>query len=138
VGGAAGGEEGILDWRDPFDYGPDDQEKVVEWLEDRLLDWRLLAAALAVALLLVAPPAVAAARNRPRSPLSVTVPPGQKRSTLAFYARWLRACAARGHVRGRTQTPREFLAGLPFEMRAEGARITEEFERRRYGPRAPP
>jgi hypothetical protein len=72
-------------------------------------------------------------RTRARSPLRVTAPAGQRRSTLAFYAHWLKECAAKGYVRARAQTPREFLAMLPAPMREGGARITEEFERRRYG-----
>jgi len=138
VGGAAGGEEALLDWRDPFAYGALEQQRVLDWITDRLLDWRLLALLAGVVLLLVVPPAVAAARSRPSSPLRVTAPVGQRRSTLSFYARWLKGCAAKGYVRSRVQTPREFLAGLPAEMRPEGATITAEFERRRYGPPGPP
>ncbi len=137
AGGAAGGEEAFLDWRDPFDYGATEQRRVLDWFADRVLDWRLLVVLAGVVLLLLAPPAIAAARSRPRSPLRVTAPAGQRRSTLAFYARWLKECASKGYVRGRAQTPREFLAALPLEMRAEGVGITQEFERRRYGPPGP-
>jgi transglutaminase-like putative cysteine protease len=138
AGGAAGGEEALLDWRDPFAYGAEEQERVLDWLKERLLDWRALALLAGFLLFLVFPSAVAAAKNRPKDPLRVTAPEGQKRSTLAFYARWLRERAAEGYVRGRAQTPREFLAALPPETRAEGALVTEEFERRRYGPPGPP
>lgn len=138
AGGAAGGEKAALDWRDPFAYGPAEQERVIDWLKDILLGWPVLAVLAAFLLFMVLPAAVAAAKSRPRSPLRVTAPEGQRRSTLAFYARWLRDCAAKGHVRARVQTPREFLAALPAQMRADGARITEEFERRRYGPPGPP
>lgn len=52
--------------------------------------------------------------------------------SFGFYGRWLRACASAGHVRRRDQSPREFLASLPREMRKEGAEITGRFERMRY------
>ncbi len=138
AGGAAGREEALLDWRDPFAYGALEQQRVLDWFAARLADWRVLALLAGVILLLAVPPALAAARSRRTSPLRVTAPAGQRRSTLAFYARWLKECASKGYVRSRVQTPREFLAALPLEMRAEGRTITEEFERRRYGPPGPP
>jgi hypothetical protein len=134
VGGPGGEAASLLDWRDPFAYGPEDQERVLAWLEDRLLGWPAAALVAGLLLLLAAPPALAAIRRRPRSPLGVTPPKGGKRTTLAFYAQWLRECAAKGFPRARVQTPREFLAALPAEMREAGTPITEEFERRRYGP----
>jgi transglutaminase-like putative cysteine protease len=137
VGGAeaegAGGDEAHPVWRDPFTYGPEEQERVLAWLEERVFSWPFLSTCVALLLLLVVPPVVAAARRRPRSPLRVTAPPGCRRSTLSFYARWLKECAAKGHVRARQQTPREFLATLPPEMREVGGPITAEFERCRYG-----
>jgi transglutaminase-like putative cysteine protease len=133
--GGPGGEASILlDWRDPFAYGPEQQERVVAWLEDALLGWPAAVLALCFVLLLVLPQAVAALRHRPRDPLGVTPPKGGKRTTLSFYAEWLRDCARKGFLRARIQTPREFLATLPVELRERGAAITEEFERRRYGP----
>jgi hypothetical protein len=45
----------------------------------------------------------------------------------------LRACAAAGFVRGRAQTPREFLAKLPPPLRAQGLGLTADFEAKRYG-----
>jgi len=134
AGGPGGEEPSLLDWRDPFAYGPEDQERVFDWVEEHVVGWPFAVAAAALLLLLAGPPLVAAIRRRPRSPLGVTAPKGGKCSTLAFYAQWLRACAAKGFVRTRVETPREFLAKLPPELFAAGAGITEEFERRRYGP----
>ncbi|HEX5136825.1 MAG TPA: transglutaminase-like domain-containing protein [Planctomycetota bacterium] len=135
AGGPGGqGAAGLLDWRDPFAYGPEERERVLLWLEEHVVGWPLAALVLGVLLLLGVPPLVAAIRRRPRSPLGITAPKGGSRTTLAFYAQWLRACAAKGFVRARVQTPREFLAALPPELREGGIAITEEFERRRYGP----
>ncbi|MCK6461839.1 MAG: transglutaminase-like domain-containing protein, partial [Planctomycetes bacterium] len=134
AGGPGGEEPSLLDWRDPFAYGPEDQERVFDWIEENVAGWPFAAAAVALLLLLLAPQVVAAIRRRPRSPLEVTPPKGGKRATLAFYAQWLRECAAKGFVRSRVETPREFLATLPPELRAGGGPVTEEFERRRYGP----
>jgi transglutaminase-like putative cysteine protease len=132
AGGPGGGEEASIDWRDPFAYGPEEQERVMAWLGDRLFSWPLLVlAGLLLAWLVV--PALAGAAARARSPFRVTAPEGQRAGTLAFYARWLKRCAAEGHPRARHQTPREFLRGLPAELAAEGAGITAEFERLRYG-----
>jgi hypothetical protein len=133
-GGPGGEGASLLDWRDPFAYGPEDQERVIEWLEERLVAWPVAVLAALLLLLLALPPLLAAIRRRPRNPLGVTPPKGGKRTTLAFYAQWLRDCAAKGFVRARVQTPREFLATLPPELQVAGAGITEEFERRRYGP----
>jgi hypothetical protein len=105
---------------------------VIGWLSG--LGKPVLAILAALVLLVAIPRVVAAVKHRPRSPLEVTAPAGLKRSTLAFYAHWLKECAGKGFVRARSETPREFLAKLPPELREGGARITEEFERRRYGP----
>lgn len=134
AGGPGGAEASLLDWKDPFAYGPEDQERVFDWIGEHVVGWPLALAAALLLALLAGPPLVAAIRRRPRSPLGVTPPKGGKRTTLAFYAQWLRECAAKGFLRSRVETPREFLATLPPEMRAAGAGITEEFERLRYGP----
>ncbi len=60
-------------------------------------------------------------------------PSGVSRSTLSFYVKWLKECAAHGHRRRRHQTPREFLATLPDQLRADGRAITAKFESLRYG-----
>jgi transglutaminase-like putative cysteine protease len=133
-GGPGGEAAALVDWRDPFAYGPEDQERLLAWVEERVLGWPFAALVLGVLLLVALPPLVRAIRERPRSPLGVTPPKGGKRTTLAFYAQWLRECAAKGFVRARVETPREFLATLPPELQAAGTRVTEEFERRRYGP----
>jgi hypothetical protein len=131
-----GGRAGPF-WRDPFRYGRAEQRRLYRALGDGLksLPWLLMGAG-AVALLLAAA-ARAALRARRVGPLAVTAPPGVARRTLGFYARWLRRCASRGHRRRPSQTPREFLAALPPQLAAEGAAITAEFERRRYGGAGP-
>jgi len=135
AGGPGGqGEAGVLDWSDPFQYGPEERERVLQWLEDHVVGWPLGVLALSLLLLLGVPPLLQVIRHRPRSPLGITAPKGGSRTTLAFYAEWLRACAAKGFIRARVQTPREFLATLPPELREGGTAITDEFERRRYGP----
>ena len=136
MGGAVAGE-GPIDWRNPFEYGRDEQQRVVEWIGDRAFSTRaglvlgLLfgAGALSIAVL-------ALKRRRDRDPLRVGGSGGGSKKTLAFYARWLRACASRGYVRRHAQTPREFLRTLPAELRAQGAEVTAEFEMRRYGAKA--
>jgi len=127
--GAGGG----LDWRDPFRYGPEDQQRVVAWMSDHAVQ-PLVGGIGAALLALFCGYAVLALRRRRRAdPLRISAPPGVTRKTLAFYAQWLRACAAQGHVRRHSQTPREFLATLPADLRTQGARVTAEFERKRYG-----
>jgi transglutaminase-like putative cysteine protease len=137
---AAAGEEGgagalpaPLDWRNPFRYGYRDQRRLVSRFGRALegiprFPLLVLAAAAPLALL-----ARAWRRRRAASPLRVAGAEGVPRRALAFYARWLRSCAARGHRRRASQTPREFLAGLPEAVRSEGEAITARFEAVRYG-----
>jgi len=130
-------QEGVIDWRNPFEYRREDQQQVVEWIGDQAFSAR---AAAVIGLLFLGGflwgAIVALRRRRERDPLRVRAPGGLSRKTLAFYARWLRACAAQGHVRRHAQTPREFLSSLPAALRAQGAAITAEFELRRYGTEA--
>jgi transglutaminase-like putative cysteine protease len=133
--GHAVGERGGpgVDWRDPFRYGPEEQDRVLRWMGERLGSWQvLLTVGLAIAALLLWGTWIGVRRRDP-SPLRISAPPGVSKKTLAFYSRWLRECASKGHVRRHFQTPREFLAGLPAELRDPGRPITAEFEARRYG-----
>ncbi|MHC4548126.1 MAG: transglutaminase domain-containing protein [Planctomycetota bacterium] len=122
-----------FDWRDPFRYGPEDQERVLAWMGKAVGSLYFLGTVGLALLTLFLWTAVAMLRRGEPDPLRVSAPPGVARQTLAFYARWLRACAAKGHVRRHCQTPREFLASLPAGLRATGGPITADFEVRRYG-----
>lgn len=148
VGGSgAGGEEAAgegvddpgaedvrgLDWREPFQYGAEEQDRVLRWMGEQLGSWPVLGTVSCSILLLVAWGVWVGVRRRGPSPLRVSVPAGVSRKTLVFYVRWLRECAALGHVRRHSQTPREFLAALPAELRESGREITAEFEQRRWG-----
>lgn len=141
--GGAGGAEGEaassagdpppIDWRHPFGYGRREQRDLARWVGRRVeaLPWRALLGGLA--LLLAALSVARLWRARPRSPLRVAAPEGGSARTVAFYELWLRRCAVAGHRRGAAQTPREFLAGLPGPLAGEGADLTLQFERLRYG-----
>jgi len=122
-------------WRRPFHYTTEDRARVVAWFRRRAGGWPAAAglALLALPLLLGAARQLLRARRARAAPLRVAGGPRGARRTLAFYARWLRECARQGFRRGPTQTPREFLATLPPELRAAGAEITRRFERQRYG-----
>jgi hypothetical protein len=127
------GQGGGLDWREPFQYGREERDQVLRWLGAQLDTWPVLGTVGLSILAVVFWGAWAGLRRREPSPLRITAPAGVSRKTLAFYGRWLRQCAARGHVRRHSQTPREFLAALPAELLDEGRRVTAEFEARRYG-----
>jgi transglutaminase-like putative cysteine protease len=131
--GGAGAIPAPVDWRNPFRYGYLDQRRLVSRF-GRALEGipllPLLVAAAAAPLVLLGREL---RRRRAASPLRVAGAEGVPRRALAFYARWLRSCAARGHRRRASQTPREFLAGLPDAIRAEGGPITARFEAVRYG-----
>jgi transglutaminase-like putative cysteine protease len=134
-GGArpAGDERTAMDWREPFQYGREEQDRVLEWMGGFLASWPVLGTVGLSILALVAWAVLVGVRRREPSPLRVSAPAGVSRKTLAFYVRWLRECAAQGHVRRHSQTPREFLAGLPAELQERGGPITAEFEQRRWG-----
>jgi len=144
-GEEAGGEDaaaraeaeggGGLDWRHPFDYGPEEQEQVLQWMGDRVGSSVFLTATGGFFLLLLLWAGFVTLKQARGGPLRVRAPAGMRLKTLAFYVRWLKACAAAGHLRRRSQTPREFLATLPPELRGEGDAVTAEFERLRYGAR---
>jgi hypothetical protein len=127
-------ETRALDWSDPFRYGRNEQR----WLLRRIGRGlgTVAVPVLAVGFVLVLLWALVVAwrrRGEAVRALTVRAPPGTPRRTLAFYARWLRACARQGFRRRPTQTPREFLATLPEELRVEGRGLTARFEARRYG-----
>jgi len=133
AGGGGGGGGGALDWRRPFDFGRAQQRALIRALGAawKRIPWVEVGVVAAAILLLALLPRLL--RRRPPGPLTIRPPPGVSRRALAFYARWLKACARRGHLRRPHQTPREFLASLPPELRAEGGPVTMEFERLRYG-----
>ncbi|MHC4162329.1 MAG: DUF4129 domain-containing transglutaminase family protein [Planctomycetota bacterium] len=136
AGGAGAFAEGVggpIDWKEPFRYGPEEQDRVLEWMGEQLGSWPVLGTAGLSIVALVLWGVWVGSRQREPSPLRVSAPAGVSRKTLAFYVRWLRECAAQGHVRRHSQTPREFVAGLPTELRDRGRPITAEFEQRRYG-----
>jgi hypothetical protein len=118
--------EGI-DWSEPFRYGPREQRELLLRVGRAVGNYLPVLLGVAAAALLLWSAATARRRRR-RKPATVA-----KQKKLAFYARWLRACARQGHRRMPAQTPREFLAGLPAQLREPGSPITSEFERRRYG-----
>jgi hypothetical protein len=133
---AQSGASGVIDWTDPLEYGWQDQRRLLGWLSDGILElpWgRIFGVAIALflvgALLGYRPP-------KKENPLEITVPAGVASKTLAFYARWLRACAKRGYRRRASQTPREFLSMLPRELMESGRTVTAEFETLRYGKQA--
>ncbi len=133
VEGARGGRSEALDWRRPFEYGVAQQQALARTIAAawKKIPWAVvLPVALALLLLPLLPRLL---RRRPPGPLAIRPPPGVPRRALAFYARWLKACARRGHLRRRNQTPREFLASLPPDLREPGGVVTAEFERLRYG-----
>ncbi len=131
--GARGGSGRSLDWRRPFAYGRAEQRALARRLVElsTALPWSRVAAVGAALLLLSLLPRLL--RRRPPGPLTIRPPAGVPRRALAFYARWLKACARRGHRRRSHETPREFLASLPPELHGPGVAITAEFERLRYG-----
>jgi len=144
-GGGGGGAEaaaqgpagdGGLDWSRPFDYGADEQREIFDWVGSRTGETVLYTLIAALVALIVGWTVITASRQARRSPLIVRAPRGVSRKTLSFYVRWLRACAAKGHVRRHSQTPREFLRSLPEELRAAGLQVTAQFERARYGAEA--
>jgi len=122
----------LLDWSDPFTFTRADQARLrsrvwqtfdgrsLPWLGGALLGWTLFVLFRS------------SWRRRRVSPLRISAPDGVGRRTLAFYARWLKQCAAKGHLRKRSQTPREFLAGLPEELLRDGREVTARFEALRY------
>ncbi|MHC4959887.1 MAG: transglutaminase family protein [Planctomycetota bacterium] len=127
VAGAGG-----IDWRHPFRYGHNEQRALAGKLRDGL---GTLALWLAGGIFLLAS-IVGLARTRRavrRNALRVSAPRGVPRQALAFYAHWLKDCAGKGYRRRRSQTPREFLRGLPPEMRVDGKAVTARFEKMRYG-----
>ena len=124
----AGGGGVPLSWEELLTYGPGEREIMLAWIEERLarLPWQpillgLLALAVAVPLL----------RRRKRGKEAPT--PAYRVRTVPFYVRWLRRCARQGYRRTPHQTPREFLQGLPADLRLEGGPITHRFESERYG-----
>ena len=122
-----------MDWTQPFRYGQREQRWLIRSVRDKL--GRFVLPGLGLGLALAIGIAVLRQVRRPRrGGLRVHPPPGVTRRTLVFYVKWLKACAARGHSRRRSETPREFLASLPAELRADGRDITAKFESLRYGP----
>jgi len=133
AGPLVGDARGSIDWKEPFRYGAEEQDRVLDWMGAQLGSWPVLSTVGLSILSLLAWGVWVGSRRRPASPLRVSAPAGVSRKTLAFYVRWLRECAAQGHVRRHSQTPREFLTGLPAELRDQGRPITADFEQRRYG-----
>ncbi|MHC4956234.1 MAG: transglutaminase TgpA family protein [Planctomycetota bacterium] len=123
----------LVDWRRPFSFTRADQKRlsgrVMAWFDRRM--FLAMGGALFVwgVFLLFR----SGWRRHRGSSLRVQAPPGVAQRTLSFYRRWLKACAAKGHVRGRQQTPREFLRSLPPPLREGGREITAKFEQLRYG-----
>ncbi len=117
-------------WRRPFDYTPNDRRRVLAWVQRKAASWPL---GVALALLAIFIGWRIVRRRRGRNDSRVSRGLAGAGRTLAFYARWLRECAKQGHRRGRAQTPREFLRTLPEGLQEDGAAVTEQFERRRYG-----
>ncbi|MGH7163833.1 MAG: transglutaminase domain-containing protein, partial [Planctomycetota bacterium] len=125
-----------FDWSRPFDYGRLEQRALYRRIGEKLHASRHLVPLAAAIVVLALLAAFAARRARlPKSPLRVTAPEGGSLRGLTFYSRWLRRCAAAGHRRQRSQTPREFLHTLPESLTAEGRPLTETFERMRYSGR---
>jgi len=122
----------LFDWSNPFSFNREDQTRFRQrvWTS---FDGRLLTGFFGLLVLWVAGVALRSLLRRRRvNPLRVRAPAGVHQRTLAFYARWLHHCAAVGHRRSRHQTPREFLATLPAELRDEGRELTLRFEALRY------
>ena len=136
--GAAGSEGADVDWTEPFSYGRAERDVVMEWLRDVTFSPTMYLALGAALLTLAVGAALRAWRNRPPDPNRIRPPVGVSRRTLAFYARWLQRCAREGHRRAPHQTPREFWASLPKDLREEGREVTLAFEQRRYGVRPSP
>jgi len=131
--GGGTGEEPGFDWRRPFAFTAADQarmrKRIGTWasaVPAKPLLWGALALVGVVLLRSLA-------KRRTRSPLRVRAPAGTPARRFAFYRKWLKRCASKGHRRKPQQTPREFLAALPAPLREEGADITDRFERLRYG-----
>jgi len=122
----------LIDWRNPFAFDRADQARFRQrvwrgfdgnpflWLGGLLLLWTVFVWGRSTW------------RRGRASPLRIGAPRGVAVRTLAFYARWLKQCAVRGYRRKRSQTPREFLATLPEDLRAEGRELTARFESLRY------
>lgn len=128
-----GAAAGPVDWSRPFAYGREEQRRLAEWVKERL-SWRPAALLLGLSAAALAGRALRRrSRGRPQDPLRVAAPAGGSRSSLLFYERWLRACAAAGHRRAPAETPREFVGRLPEPLAEAGRRVTADFERLRYG-----
>ncbi|MGQ0614271.1 MAG: transglutaminase-like domain-containing protein [Planctomycetaceae bacterium] len=122
----------LFPWRDLLRYGRSEQRRLAAWIA-RLLRAPPAAVAAAAALLGLFLVVRTLRRTRKASPLRVRAPAGGSLRAVAFYARFLRSCAAAGYRRAAHQTPREFLGGLPAPLRADGEGTTRAFEAMRYG-----
>lgn len=127
-GAQAGGGGVPLTWEELLTYGPKEREVMLAWIEERLarVPWRPILLGL-LALAVVVP---LARRRKGRKRAGAPV---YRVRTVPFYVRWLRRCARQGYRRRPQQTPREFLRGLPPDLRLEGEPITDSFESVRYG-----
>ncbi|MEM8885235.1 MAG: transglutaminaseTgpA domain-containing protein, partial [Planctomycetota bacterium] len=137
IGGRGSGEGGarraraeIFDPTRPFSFTRRDQERFRRRVGELASSLPYRGIALGAGLLLLLLLVRGRVRTWRMSPLRVK---GGATSTLKFYARFLRECNARGYRRRRHETPREFLATLPDELRTKGAEITARFEALRYG-----
>ncbi len=129
----AEGERPLFDWQRPFHFSGEEQARVRGYVADLVTGRIAIVLGGALALLMLFSLARSGWRRRRDNPLRVHAPGGVGRRALAFYTRFLKSCAAKGHRRRRQQTPREFLATLSPELREEGAPITALFESLRYG-----
>jgi len=131
------GDEPAFDWGDPLRFDRADQARLRRRVGDALAVLVAPRVLQGMGLLLLLFTGAVLARGRlrrvRRSPLRVRAPAGRSARAFAFYARWLKRCAAKGHRRRAHQTPREFLAMLPPELRRDGDAITARFEELRYG-----
>ncbi len=135
---AEGGDDGdLFPWRDWLVYGRSEQRRLGAWVARRLgavPGYAMGGLAVVLALFFVAR---AVRRTRRSGPLRVRAPAGGSLRSVAFYARFLRRCAAAGYRRASHQTPKEFLQGLPAALRQDGAATTRAFEELRYGTFGP-
>ena len=137
AGAAAAAEDRpLLDWKRPFDFTRDDQARLRGYVTGTLTGGFAGIVAVLFGLLMLFTLVRSGWRRRRANPLRVHAPSGVAARTLAFYATWLKECASRGHRRARQQTPREFLATLPTDLREAGVEITGKFEQLRYGGKA--